>query len=93
MSRRSRLKHEAAQVRGRIDRRAGLVRQRAGNLVRQLGALVRSPAALPVAFFCGMLAGRLRVAGIKRAYRLLEALVSQLKALRVAARLIGSPVH
>lgn len=89
MSRCKQLRQEAAQVRGRIDRRAWLVRQRLDSLMHGVRALARTPAALPLAFACGILVARLHVPGIKRAYRFLA---GQMKAMQIASSLIGSPV-
>ncbi len=93
MSRRHQLRQDAAQVRGRIDHRAGFVRRRIDHLLCQAKALACSPAALPVAFLCGMLAGHLRVSGIKRAYRLLTRLATQVKGLQIASSLAGSSIR
>ena len=88
MTSRSQLRHEAARARGRIDHRAGLVQRRIDNLMRQARALARSPAALPVAFVCGMLAGHLPAPDVQRVYQFWARLASQVKALQVAAGLI-----
>lgn len=80
-------------MRGRIDRGACLVWQRIDSLMHQVRALARSPAALPVAFVCGMLAERLRVPGIKCAHGLLAGLAGQVKIMQIASSLIGSPVR
>lgn len=93
MSRRSQLRKEAAQVRGQIDRRACVIHQRMDQLMCQAMALARSPAALPAAFLCGMLAGHLRVSGIKRAYRLLNRLARQLKGLQIASSLASLSIR
>lgn len=93
MSRRNRLRREAAQLRGRIDRGACLVRQRIGSLMYPIRVLARSPAALPVAFVCGLLTARLHMPGIKCAYGLLAALAGQVNAIQIASSLIGSPVR
>lgn len=75
-------------MRGRIDRGAYLIRQRIDSLLHQVRALARSPAALPAAFVCGILAERLHVPGIKYAYGLLA---DQVKVMQIASSLIGSP--
>lgn len=93
MSRRRQLRQETAQARGRIDRRAGFVHRRINHRICQAKALARSPTALPVAFFCGMLAGHLRVSGIKRAYRLLTRLATQVKGLQFAPSLVSSSIR
>lgn len=77
-------------MRGRIDRRACVIRQRMDSLMHQLRTLARSPAALPVAFVCGILAGRLHVSDIKSAY---VSLARQMKVMGIASSLIGSPVR
>lgn len=91
MSRCNQLRQEAVQVRGRIDRGACVIHQRIDSLMHQVRALARSPAALPVAFVCGILAERLHVPGIKRFYGLLA---GQVKVMQIASILIGpSPVR
>jgi hypothetical protein len=77
---------------GRIDRRASLVSQHIDSLMRQVRALARNPAALPVAFVCGILAERLLLPG-KGAYGLLAGLAGQVKVMQVASSFIGSPVR
>lgn len=93
MFRRKQLRREAARVRGRMDRRAGLLRQRIDRLIHRVYDLARSPAALPVAFISGILAERLRPPGIKRAYTILTALAGPSKALQIATTLIGSSLR
>lgn len=90
MSRCKQLRQDAAQLRGRIDCRACFIHQRIDSLMQQLRALARSPAALPVAFACGILAQRLHVPGIKYVYGLL---ISQLKTMQIISSLIGSPAR
>jgi hypothetical protein len=87
------LRQEAAQLRGRIDRRAGLIRQGIDSLMHRVRALARSPAALPVAFICGILAERLRVPGIKFVYGFLAGLAGQAKAMQIASSFIASSVR
>lgn len=77
-------------MRGRIDHHACLVRQRIDSLLHQVRALARSPAALPVAFVCGILAERLGVSDIKSAYGFLA---GQVKAMQIVSSLIGSPAR
>lgn len=96
MSRRSQLRQEAAHLRGRIDRHACLVRQHVDSLMHQVCVLTCSPAALPVAFACGVLAGRVRLSGLKRAYGFLADQadpVKAVKALQIVSGLIGSAVR
>lgn len=93
MSRRSELRHEATQVRGQIDNRADVLHRRIDQMMCEARALARSPAALPVAFLCGVLAGHMRVSGIKRAYRLLSRPASQAKGLQIASSLAGLSIH
>lgn len=90
MSRCSQLRQEAAQLRGRIDYRACLVRQHIDSLMYQVRALARSPAALPIAFVCGVLAERLYVTDIKCVSGFLA---GQMKVMQVVSSLIGSPVR
>ncbi|ALP53577.1 hypothetical protein Tel_10770 [Candidatus Tenderia electrophaga] len=90
MSRCNQLRQEAAQARGRIDCRACLIRQRVDSLMHQARALARSPAALPVAFVCGILAERLHVPGIKCAYGFLA---GKVKAMQIVSSLIDSPAR
>lgn len=85
MSRRKKLKREAAQLRGRIEHRAGLVDLRIDVLMHRVRALARKPAALPVAFLCGILAERLFPV-IRRASRLLG---DQVKTMQIASSLVG----
>ncbi len=66
-------------MRGRIDRRTWLIRRRVDLLRKPLRALVRNPAALPAAFVCGLLAGRLSISSIYCAYGVLTSLVNQVK--------------
>lgn len=80
-------------MRGRIDRRAFIVRRRVDSLIHQVRALARGPAALPVAFVCGMLAGRMNGSGIKRAYGFLAGLAGSARTLRIASSLIGSTIR
>ena len=87
MSRCNQLKQEAAQLRGQIDHRAGVICQRIESLKHQVRNFARSPAALPVAFACGILAGRLYLPGIKRIYGLLS---GQLRSFQVISSLMGS---
>lgn len=77
---------------GRIDRRASFIRRRIDRLMHQVRALARHPAALPVAFACGILAERLLVPG-KGSYGLLAALAGQVKTMQLASSFIGSPVR
>lgn len=88
MSRRNELKKEAAQTRGLLDRRANVVYQRIDRLMNKTRALARHPAALPVAFVFGFVAGRLQMPGIQCAYGLL---IGQVKAMQLAASLIDPP--
>jgi len=91
MSRCSQLRQEAVQVRGRIDRGAGVIHQRIDRLMHQVRVLARNPAALPVAFICGFLAERLPVPDIKHFYGLLA---GQVNVMQIASLLIGpSPVR
>lgn len=91
MSRCSQLRQEAAQVRDRIDHSACLLRQHLDNLMHKVRALARSPAALLVAFVCGIMAERLPVPGIKRFYGLLA---GQVNVMQITSLLIGqSPVR
>ncbi|MFN2349823.1 MAG: hypothetical protein ABR558_09680, partial [Thioalkalivibrio sp.] len=87
------LSKEAAQLRGRIDRRACRIRLRIDSLIDRVRALVRSPFALPIAFVSGMVAGRLHVSNIKWASGLLVGLASRVKAMQMATHLIGSAVR
>lgn len=91
MSGRKQLRREAAQARGRIDRRACLVSQRVGSRVDQLRVLARNPAALPVAFACGILAGRLRPQDIRQTCEFLAGLLRQARELQAALILMNSP--
>lgn len=90
MSRCSQLRREAAQTRGRIDRRACVIRRRIDSLMHRVRALARRPGALPVAFVCGILADRLHAPGVKYAYRFLA---GQVKVMQIASGLIGSPIR
>ncbi|QEW07524.1 hypothetical protein [Nitrincola iocasae] len=74
-------------MRGQIDRRAGAIHQRIDSYLHQVRALARHPAALPVAFVCGILAERLNLPGIKRVYGFLT---SQMKIMQIVSSLIGS---
>ncbi|KGK43392.1 hypothetical protein LH51_00290 [Nitrincola sp. A-D6] len=74
-------------MRGQIDCRAGVIHQRIDSLMYQLRTLARNPAALPVAFVCGILAARLHLPGIKRIYGLLA---GQVKNLQIVSSLISS---
>ena len=87
MSRCNQLRKEAAQLRGQIDQRTGVLGQRINSLKQQVRALARNPAALPVAFACGLLTARLHLPGIKRIYGLLA---GQLRSFQVVSSLIGS---
>jgi hypothetical protein len=89
VSRRSRLKKEAALVRGRIDGGACLICHRIDCLMCQTQALVRHPAVLPLAFVCGMLVGRLRAPDIRCVCGILATLTSQLNAMRAASSLMA----
>ncbi len=93
MSRCNQLRQEAAQVRGRIDRDGCLIHRHIDNLMLQIRTLARSPAALPIAFVCGILAGRLHGSGMKCADGLLAGLAGQVRALQIASSLIGSSVR
>jgi hypothetical protein len=85
------LRQEAAQVRGRIDRRAGAMHLRFDSLMFQVLTLARSPAALPVAFVCGVLIERVHAASpIRGVYGSLAGLLSPAKALQIATSLMGS---
>lgn len=53
--------------------------------------MARNPAALPVAFVGGILAGRLDLPGTQRAYRLLIGLMDPAKALQIVASFIAAP--
>ena len=85
MSRRNQLRHEAARVRGQIDRRAGRVQQRVEHLMSEARALARGRFALPVAFVCGMLVGRAPVSGIDGIQGFLIRLARQMRALYLAS--------
>lgn len=74
-------------MRGRIDRDACLIHQRIDSLMHQALSLARSPAALPVAFVCGILVERLGVSDIKCAYGFLA---GQAKAMQIVSSLIDS---
>lgn len=91
MFRRSQLRREATQLRGRIDRRTGRVRKCIDSRIDQARTLARNPAALPVAFVGGILAGRLDLPGTQRAYRLLIGLMDPAKALQIVASFIAAP--
>jgi len=88
MSRRHELKKEAAQTRALLDRRTTLVHQRLDRLITKTRALAGHPAALPVAFVFGIVAGRLQMPGIKCAYGLL---IGQVNGMKLAASLIDPP--
>jgi len=90
VSRGKQLRQEAAQLRGRIDCRACLVRRHIDSLMHRVRALARSPAALPIAFVGGILAERLHVTDIKYSYGFLA---TQVKAAQIISSLIGSPVR
>lgn len=90
MSRGKQLRQEAAQLRGRIDCRACIVRQRIDSLMQQIRTLARKPAALPIAFASGVLAERLHLSGIKYVYGLL---ISQLKTMQLISSIIGLQVR
>lgn len=87
MSRCNQLRHEAAHLRGQIESRSGVIDQRVNSLMHQVRALARSPGALPVAFACGIVAGRLHLPDIKRIYGLLA---SQIRSLQIISSLISS---
>lgn len=89
MSGRSQLRLEAAHLRGRIDRRACVVHQHIDSLMHQVRTLARSPAALPLAFVCGILFERLRIPGFRYSHGLLAL---PLQAMQIAY-LIVSPVR
>lgn len=77
-------------MRGRIDYRACLVRQRIASLMHKVRAMARKPAALPVAFVCGIAAERLHVLDFKFAYGFLA---GQVKAMQMVYSLTGSPIR
>lgn len=89
MLRGGQLRQEAAQVRGRIDRHACLIRRRIDDLLLRARALARSPAALPVAFVAGMLAGHVGLPGIRRAGGFLTSLMGPASALQAASSFIS----
>ncbi len=90
MSKRTRLKHRAALLRGDIDRRADIAHQRIRNLVGRATRFAYSPAALPIAFVSGVLAGRLGMPGIKNARDLLTTLAGNVKAEDIISGQVGS---
>lgn len=77
-------------MRGRIDCRACLARQRVDSLMHRIRAKARSPAALPIAFVCGVLFERLFVPNIKGGYGFLA---GQMKAMQIISSLIGLPIR
>ena len=83
------IRKEAAQVRGRIELRASRLELPVANLMNQLRTLARHPAAMPVAFVCGILVERLRVTGKCSCLFL----AGQMKAMQIVSLLIGYPVR
>lgn len=63
MAKRKQLRREAAHLHGRIDRRARLIHRYRDRRAHQAWALARHPAALPIAFACGVLVERMNVPG------------------------------
>lgn len=89
MSRCKQLRNEAAQVRGRIVWRTSLLHQHIDNLMQQIRTLARHPAAMPIAFVCGVLVERQRISG-RYSYLFMA---GQMKAMQIVSFLIGSPVR
>lgn len=89
MSYGSQLRQEAAQLRGLIDRRGCFIFHRIESQLYRVRALARSPAALPVAFICGIMAERLRVPCIKWVHGFLAGLGAELKVMQIISSLIG----
>lgn len=77
-------------MRGRIDCRACFIHQRIDSLIYRIRSLARRPAALPIAFVCGVLAERLFVRNIKCGYGFLA---GQIKAMQIVYSLIGLPIR
>lgn len=93
MVRRIQLKQEAAQLRGDIDHRAWLIHQSIDSLQCQASRLALNPAALPVAFVCGILAERWGMPAVKYAHELLTILAGQAKAKDLMSGLLGTSLR
>ena len=90
MSASKQLRQEAARLRGQIERQARIVRRRNHSLMNQGRRVARHPAALPVAFICGVLAGRLDLADIKH---LASRLTNEASALDIVSGLVSSTLR
>lgn len=76
-----------------IDHQARLVHQRFDSLIYRAISLAHSPAALPIAFGCGILADRAGTTGIRNTYDFLAGLASRVTTRQMVSSLLGSSAH
>lgn len=80
-------------MRGAIEHQACLLHERLDNLVHRARVLANGPAALPVAFACGILVERMGVPGIRTTYEFLASLAGEVKTRQIVSSLIGPSIH